>query len=51
MVAELKKELLGIGVKRIDTSYHLENDGAKRFHEKNGFQRLNEERLSCLLAE
>ncbi len=50
MVSELKNELIGMGVKRVDTSYHLENDGAKRFYEKNCFIRLNEERLSCLLA-
>ena len=51
MVSELKKELVRMGVGRIDTSYHLENDGAKRFYEENGFRRLNEERLSCLLMD
>ena len=45
----LKNELRRLQVKRIDTSCHLDNRGAKRFYERHGFRSLNEERLALLL--
>jgi GNAT superfamily N-acetyltransferase len=49
LLQELKQELLDRGVLRIDTSVHLQNDRAQRFYQKQGFQRLDEERLACVL--
>lgn len=45
----LKDELMRIGIRRIDTSVHLDNDSARRFYERHGFKPLGEERLSCVL--
>jgi GNAT superfamily N-acetyltransferase len=45
----LKEELRAMNVKRIDTSVHLENPGARRFYERHGFRSLEEERLACVL--
>jgi ribosomal protein S18 acetylase RimI-like enzyme len=45
----LKDELDRRGVRRIDTSVHVHNPGARRFYERHGFQPLDEERLACLL--
>ena len=50
LLKQLKAELLSHDVVRIDTSAHLENGAARRFYLRNGFQTLNEERLSCLLG-
>ena len=49
MLASLKEELRRARVSRIDTATHFDNPGARRFYERNGFQSLREERLSCLL--
>ena len=49
LLASLKEELRSHGVRRIDTSCHLENHAARRFYERHGFQPLHEERLACLL--
>jgi len=48
-VEGLKEELRRAGVRRIDTSVHLDNPGARRFYERHGFQSLREERLACVL--
>jgi GNAT superfamily N-acetyltransferase len=48
-LAALKEELRRIGVRRIDTSVHLENDRARRFYAQHGFRPLREERLAYLL--
>src|SRR6266545_2202107 len=45
----LKEQLRKESVTRIDVAVHLENPEARRFYEKSGFVRLNEERLSCLI--
>lgn len=45
----LKKELRRMGVRRIDTSVHTHNSGARRFYERHGFVLLGEERLACVL--
>ena len=45
----LKEQLRKEAVTRIDVAVHLENPDARRFYEKTGFVRLNEERLSCLI--
>jgi GNAT superfamily N-acetyltransferase len=49
LITKLKKELRLLNIRRIDTSVHLHNNGARRFYEKHDFLRLNEERLSCQL--
>ena len=49
LMEQLKDELRRDGVTRIDVAVHLENPDARRFYEKTGFVRLNEERLSCLV--
>jgi GNAT superfamily N-acetyltransferase len=46
---QLKAELGKLGVRRIDTSVHLQNGHARRFYERHGFMPLNEERLACVL--
>lgn len=45
----LKNELRRIGIRRIDTSVHLDNEAARRFYERHGFRPLGEERISCVL--
>ena len=49
LLSSLGSELRGLGATRIDTSVHFNNSEAKRYYEGNGFQALNEERLSLLL--
>jgi GNAT superfamily N-acetyltransferase len=49
LMEQLKEQLRREGVTRIDVAVHLENPDARRFYEKTGFVRLNEERLSCLV--
>jgi len=49
MLEQLKEQLRKESVTRIDVAVHLENPQARRFYEKLGFVRLNEERLSCLI--
>jgi GNAT superfamily N-acetyltransferase len=48
-LSSLKEELRRLGIKRIDTSVHLENSDARRFYERHGFRPLEEERLACVL--
>ena len=48
-LSQLKAELHQLGVRRIDTSVHLQNEPARRFYERHGFKPLNEERLACVL--
>lgn len=48
-VERLKEELRRSGVRRIDTSVHLDNGEAARFYERHGFARLHEERLACVI--
>jgi GNAT superfamily N-acetyltransferase len=50
LIGRLKEELRKEGVTRIDVAVHMENPDARRFYEKTGFVRLNEERLSCLIS-
>jgi GNAT superfamily N-acetyltransferase len=45
----LKEQLRRESVTRIDVAVHLENPEARKFYEKTGFVRLNEERLSCVI--
>jgi ribosomal protein S18 acetylase RimI-like enzyme len=45
----LKAELQRLGVRRIDTSVHVQNPEARRFYERHGFCSLKEERLACVL--
>ena len=49
MVEQLKEELRGQSVMRIDVAVHMDNPEAKRFYEKLGFVPLNEERLACVI--
>jgi len=49
LMEQLKSELRREGVTRIDVAVHMENPEARRFYEKSGFVRLNEERLSCVI--
>ena len=49
MVEELKEELRGQSVMRIDVAVHMDNPQAKRFYQKLGFVPLNEERLACVI--
>ena len=51
MLSDLKRELTLRGVRRIDTGVHVRNSGARRLYERHGFLPLNEERLSCILAD
>jgi GNAT superfamily N-acetyltransferase len=48
-LSALQEELRRMRVRRIDTSVHLGNDGARRFYKRHGFQPLGEERLAFLL--
>jgi len=49
LIEQLKDQLRKESVTRIDVAVHLENPDARRFYEKTGFIRLNEERLSCVI--
>ena len=49
LIKRLKEQLRKESVTRIDVAVHLENPDARRFYEKAGFVRLNEERLSCVI--
>lgn len=49
LMEQLKNELRREAVTRIDVAVHMENPDARRFYEKGGFVRLNEERLSCVI--
>ncbi len=49
LIDTLKAELRHQGVKRIDTSCHLQNPRARAFYGRHGFMALNEERLSHVL--
>lgn len=49
LVETLTAELRSRGVKRIDTSCHLDNSRAYAFYVRLGFRRLNEERLARVL--
>jgi len=49
LIDRLKDQLRKESVTRIDVAVHLENPDARRFYEKTGFVRLNEERLSCVI--
>lgn len=49
LVDQLKDQLRREGVSRIDVAVHMENPDARRFYEKTGFVRLNEERLSRVI--
>src|SRR5690606_6604950 len=48
-IDSLKAYLKNVGIKRIDTSVHMDNADAKRFYQKAGFAPLPEEKLSCPL--
>ena len=49
LIDSLKAELRRRGVKRIDTSCHLDNSRAYSFYVRCGFSRLKEERLAHAL--
>jgi ribosomal protein S18 acetylase RimI-like enzyme len=49
LVEQLKEQLRKESVTRIDVAVHMDNPDARRFYEKTGFLRLNEERLSCVI--
>ena len=49
LMEQLKDELRREAVTRIDVAVHMENPDARRFYEKAGFVRLNEERLTCVI--
>jgi len=49
LIDSLMVELRRRGVRRIDTSCHLENARALDFYRRLGFRRLNEERLALVL--
>jgi len=49
LIESLKAELRRQGVRRIDTSCHLENVRARDFYLRHGFRLLNEERLALAL--
>lgn len=49
LIDSLKAELRSRGVRRIDTSCHLENLRARDFYVRLGFRSLNEERLALVL--
>ena len=49
LIDSLKVELRGRGVKRIDTSCHVDNSRAYSFYVRHGFRPLREERLAHLL--
>jgi GNAT superfamily N-acetyltransferase len=45
----LKQELQRMGIRRIDTSVHVQKLGARRFYVRHGFRELRVERLACVL--
>lgn len=49
LMDSLKAELRRRGVRRIDTSCHLDNARACAFYVRHGFRRVNEERLAHVL--
>ncbi|MGA8006676.1 MAG: GNAT family N-acetyltransferase [Burkholderiales bacterium] len=49
LIDSLKRELRGRGVRRIDTSCHVDNARARSFYVRHGFRPLNEERLAHVL--
>ena len=49
LIDSLKTELRSRGVRRIDTSCHIENLRARDFYVRLGFRSLNEERLALVL--
>jgi GNAT superfamily N-acetyltransferase len=49
LLSQLKQQLRKESVNRIDVAVHMENPEARRFYEKLGFVRLNEERLACVI--
>lgn len=49
LIDSLKAELSSRGVRRIDTSCHLQNPRAREFYVRRGFRSLNEERLALVL--
>jgi GNAT superfamily N-acetyltransferase len=49
LIDSLKAELRGRGVRRIDTSCHIDNLRARDFYVRVGFRSLNEERLALVL--
>lgn len=49
LIDSLTAELRSRGVRRIDTSCHLENLQARNFYVRLGFRSLNEERLALVL--
>jgi GNAT superfamily N-acetyltransferase len=49
LIDSLKAELRRRGVRRIDTSCHLQNRRAREFYVRLGFRTLSEERLALLL--
>lgn len=49
LINSLKAELRSRGVKRIDTSCHLDNSRAQAFYLRHGFRQLKEERLAHVL--
>ena len=49
MINALVDELRSQGVRRIDTSQHVDNRGGKKFYERLGFRSLHEERLALVL--
>lgn len=49
LIDSLKAELRSRGVRRIDTSCHIENLRARDFYIRLGFRSLNEERLALVL--
>lgn len=49
LIKSLKEQLKKESVTRIDVAVHLQNPAARAFYEQLGFQRLNEERLACVI--
>jgi ribosomal protein S18 acetylase RimI-like enzyme len=49
LIGSLKDDLRRRGVRRIDTSCHVENPRARDFYVRLGFRSLNEERLALVL--
>ncbi len=49
LIDSLKTELRSRGLRRIDTSCHIENPRARDFYVRLGFRSLNEERLALVL--
>ncbi|HEX7027907.1 MAG TPA: GNAT family N-acetyltransferase [Gammaproteobacteria bacterium] len=50
LISSLKRELVDMDIRRIDSSVHHKNKDAERFYRRNGFRFLQEERLSCVLG-